>query len=432
MHCTEPVILITKDVKGDDVLGKSNKVNSWGMVTGGGIIVAAVGLIGYLKRKQKQGKAVEVQKEEHFEDTEKLAAFDMKLDEFFTNNLNTNIIFNEFKMERLLLTRDEKFDLIESLKMDYEKEFKREFNLTKALLHYNGNLKGEKEAENIKSFLENAVNNPYREKLLEKLKKYNIDINGIVNSILYANTNQIKEISADILKDFNMLKVGIEGEDRVIKELEKFSEEYKMFSNIRMKVNNDEIEFDNLVITDKGIVIIEVKNIGENGNSRLVITKDGQYKKIKNGHEQVITGYTPTSQLYHHALKLSNMLKKGLKERNYKYISLNIKPIVVIANDNIKIENESETIIVRVSEIFYHIFENNKKSFLSTIFNRNVELSSDLQNEIYNIISENAVKDKRYESNMPKDVIDTLKSNLVAINFVKDVNRLIEAYRLPI
>lgn len=400
---------------------KNNDNGGTGLLIGGAIFLLTSGLskiyINVKNKKRLKQQAMNLEK------------FGRNLDELFSRYQNKNTNFKEFEEDKVFLKRDEKFKAIEKIRCDYETEFKKDFSLTDEFFDLNFELKGEKEARRLKVLIDDENQNPFRDKLMELSNKYNIDLINCISSIIGANKEQIIKINDYIIKQYNILKAGIEGENRVANELNKFGDVYKIFSNITIQVGDDIVEYDNLVICNGGILVFEVKNIGEHGQCKLIISEDGQFKKVKIGHEDnTYFGYTPSSQVYYQALILDKLLKSKLKEHGNDYKTLNIKPIVVIANDNVEIENKSKLTVIRVSEIYHMIFDNNKlKSFFS-LFSRHNELSSDLINEICNIISENSKEDKKFETYIPKKFIYNIEANLEAIQFIKDIYNLAEPY----
>lgn len=102
---------------------------------------------------------------------------------------------------------------------------------------------------------------------------------------------------------------GYKGEALGQKELKKLKKHgYKVFSNMKLKHNNDQSEMDFIVIGSNGIFIVEVKNIkgtiiGHVEDHHLFQIKKTKYNTYENKF------YNPLKQVNTHVYKLSKYLK---------------------------------------------------------------------------------------------------------------------------
>lgn len=148
----------------------------------------------------------------------------------------------------------------------------------------------------------------------------------------------------------NALKLGLDGEMTVEHELLNFFDRERMLFGNRFKTISDgNVENDILVFTESGIYSLEVKNIMSSGERYIRISKDGLWYFKTN--EDASWKYDEKStnifsqvnrQIYH--------TEKLLKTRLNRKVSL--KSIIVIANDNVVIENESTWVIVRPNMLY--------------------------------------------------------------------------------
>lgn len=152
---------------------------------------------------------------------------------------------------------------------------------------------------------------------------------------------------------FTTLK-GIKGENNLEKELNLYRDRIKTLPNIRLEVEDTTVESDFIVISKNGLFCIEVKNYGHSGE-KLIVSKDGKWTKLdKGGIEQDISNIT--SQLYRHIGISQRYLNESLEfvyGSGAPYIELN--PIIVIGNDKVTIENNSDIPVLRISNVFHYI-----------------------------------------------------------------------------
>ncbi len=201
------------------------------------------------------------------------------------------------------------------------------------------------------------------------------------------------------------LELGIEGEKSVNKYLELYSDEIINLPNIRLEVNGESTENDNILITKKGIFILEVKNIGSTGSYNIKIEKDGRWvKQFTNGKIEFID-FNATIQNDRHVVLLKRFLnnKLNINIDDDKY--LNVEGIVVIANNEIGIDNESNQPIFRISEIYRYI--NSFKTILTAKEMKNIQ----------NIILGENLPPKKYP--IP-DYKNEITNNIVLLNSLEE------------
>lgn len=204
------------------------------------------------------------------------------------------------------------------------------------------------------------------------------------------------------------LSLGIEGEKIVNEYLKIYKDEIINLPNIRLEVNGQSIENDNILITRKGIFILEVKNIGSTGSYSIRVEKDGRWLKVFNDNSTELIEFNATEQNDRHIAILqtfiNNKLNRSIEKNNY----LNIDGIVVIANNTVDIKNESTQNIYRISEIYRYINKFEDKLTYNEML------------EIKEVIIKDKLKPKPYE------ILD-YKSEI--INNTKILNNIIMGLR---
>lgn len=190
--------------------------------------------------------------------------------------------------------------------------------------------------------------------------------------------NWVRGLLEEIDKELAILYKGKNGEDYVSQQLKLYEGKYKVLENIVIESNDSQgetSEVDAYIITDKGLVVAEVKNFG-NENQRLHITSDGRWviEDIHNGHILRRIEKSPIEQNARHCLAIERLLQKELGED----CEIPIIPVVFIANNKVAIQNESQSSIIRVSEFY---------TFINSISN-GAKVSKEIQKKIEALLEE--------------------------------------------
>lgn len=207
-----------------------------------------------------------------------------------------------------------------------------------ALLYKRNVLSDDLEQERIHMYIQQSnLPNPYKEILSRtgKIRRY---------------SDKLNEIKEELKEDLKRLKKGLDGENIVRQEIDKYSEDYLSLFGNRIDMGDEgTVENDVLIFSEKGIYTIEVKNIKSEGNQFLKISKDGIWYTRNSieaewRHDENSTKIV--DQVNRHVYLSQQFLLKHMKERTP------IRPIIVISNDNVVIENETTWIIVRPNQIY--------------------------------------------------------------------------------
>lgn len=252
------------------------------------------------------------------------------------------------------------------------------------ILEYTFDKNSFKERENIfnkEIYMDNQEKVKYLKESIEMIEKvqssskykeiYDISSNNLVNKYLpecdYKNNIiNIKKVFKIMENYYNSRKkllidlktpldLGLNGEKFVNEYLKMYEDEIINLTNIRLEIDGNSIENDNILITRKGIFILEVKNIGSTGSYSILIESDGRWsKQFKNGQSEVIE-FNATEQNDRHIAILKKFINKKLDRSMQQNNYLQVEGIVVIANNKLDIKNESTQKIYRVSEVYRFI-----------------------------------------------------------------------------
>ena len=207
-------------------------------------------------------------------------------------------------------------------------------------------------------------------------------------------------------KDRGVIFSGVAGEQAVEDEFKIYKDELEYFSNIRFEEDDLSVETDGLIVSERGIFSIEIKNYKF---QKLRISKDGRWTKCIYDDEETIKDVG--SQMNRHIIITERLFNNYLKEQGIKE-KIEIKPMIIIANNDIEIENESDMLIVRTSQIY----NNFKKS--------NCKYSKKTVTAIKKYIKDNKLPAKKYKitnyektfENITKSILDNKDNNVKLFN----------------
>ncbi|ATD55106.1 nuclease-related domain-containing protein [Clostridium chauvoei] len=159
-----------------------------------------------------------------------------------------------------------------------------------------------------------------------------------------------------------IIREGLLGEEKLQNEINKLDiNENKIISNVILKNKRSKKEFDNLIITEKGIYNIKCTNI----RGDIVIEKDGILKRYYNNQYNTVD--SPIKEIQRESLFLKEIIE-----------DINIMPILVITNKFVSItgKGNSKIAILTIDEINEYIVKDN----LPTRYNKE---------ELYNRVKKN-------------------------------------------
>ncbi|HHK5533250.1 TPA: nuclease-related domain-containing protein [Bacillus mobilis] len=232
------------------------------------------------------------------------------------------------------------------------------------------------------------TNIPYlKREFYNLLNDLNIDIDvlDVYQGMHKRLPSQLKSIRESYKEKINIIGAGNRGEKRVNDELDQFDGFSRYMSNLRLEVNGQSIETDNVLFSTKGIFLFEVKNFSENGKYGLRITKDGQWQRVESDGSVMPMKSDVTAQHNRHVLLMEKMIReqwRQLYSEEAPFIKLS--PLIVIANDRIMVENQTDLAIIRISQIYHHVQKSNE------------HLSQDTLSKLWNILETNKLPLKEY------------------------------------
>lgn len=179
--------------------------------------------------------------------------------------------------------------------------------------------------------------------------------------------------------EFNIIESGMKGEDDVNNELNNYKNILINMPNVRFEVDGISVESDNLVISPFGVFIIEVKNYSD--RYRIKVEKNGEWKKMLSGFEEPMPNVT--TQIKRHITCKEKVINNELIA--YGYHKIEIKPIIVIANENIDVINLSKIPVLKTYKLYDYISK------------QPTELDPKTMTMIRNIVQKNNLPPKAYQ-----------------------------------
>lgn len=258
--------------------------------------------------------------------------------------------------------------------------------------------------------------------LLKQAEKY-LENNGIdfpTEEFLQRFHYQAGVVLNDINKDIAVLQKGIAGENYVNEQLRLYEGKYKVLQNIVLESADSQgntSEVDAYIITDRGLVVAEVKNYG-NENQRLHITNDGRWvmEDVYSGSILRRIDHSPVEQNTRHCLAVERLLRQEFGED----CNIPVIPVIFIANNKVSINNESKSSVIRVSEFY---------TFINSVQNT-ASVSKEMQEKIEKLLDGHNIGAQDFKLISRRMMMDSLeKMEKVFTAYVLYNNEVAEEYQ---
>lgn len=258
--------------------------------------------------------------------------------------------------------------------------------------------------------------------LLKQAEKY-IENNGLdfpTEEYLQRIYSQVSAEISEIDKEIAILHKGISGEEYVNEQLRLYEGKYKILQNIVLESVDSQgntSEVDTYIITDKGLVVAEIKNYG-NENQRLHITNDGRWviEDIHNGNILRRFDHSPVEQNTRHCLAVERLLEQEFGED----CNIPVIPVIFIANNKVSISNESKSSVIRVSEFY---------TFINSIQNT-AAVSKEMQGKIEKLLNEHNIGAQDFKVTSRRMIMESLeKMERAFTQYVLYNNEVAEEYQ---
>lgn len=282
---------------------------------------------------------------------------------------NNKCQLNKNKVYIRKYTNDEKYKSLDNQIENINNRFQIS-NLDDLIIKFRNLIKSDMDTY----FNENEV---FKDLYKENKLKLSTSLRNLTRDVCNLVKNRVDYLQ----NEHSSSKLGYDGECRVNNELDNYNDE---FINIKGKTfdlgkidyfnENYTVECDNILITRHGVFVLETKNKGEystykddlgrlHSRYKLIIEEEGRWvKEYPDGSKEVWEN-DPVSQNRNHILKLKKIINNSLNLTPDDDDYIDIKGIVVIANDNLEIINNSIHSVVRVNNIYEEITQKYKRIY---------------------------------------------------------------------
>lgn len=227
-------------------------------------------------------------------------------------------------------------------------------------------------------------------------------------------------VLGEIDKDIAVLQKGIAGEEYVNEQLRLYEGKFRILKNVVLQAVDSQgntSEVDAYIITDRGLVVAEIKNYG-NENQILHITNDGRWviEDIHNGNILRRIDHSPVEQNTRHCLAVERLFAQEFGEG----CDIPVIPVIFIANNKVSINNESKSSVIRVSEFY---------TFINSIQNAGA-VSKEIQEKIENLLKSHDIGAQPFKVKSRRMMMESLEEmEKVFANYVLYNNEVAEEYQ---
>ena len=138
---------------------------------------------------------------------------------------------------------------------------------------------------------------------------------------------------------YSIASHGLRGEKRALSLVSKLPSDYYVFTNVKLRYEDRESETDLIVVGEKGVFLVEVKNHNGRISGREQDKRWVQHKIGSKGGHYANPFYNPTKQVKTHVFRLSQILK----DEGFPYW---IQGVVYFVNPNVELQVYSKQIPV--------------------------------------------------------------------------------------
>lgn len=332
------------------------------------ILIIISSIKGNKKSKNKESNSLDANDNQLFEMNYSNTPLSKSFEKYKKNTItlkNGVFLTNEYKSQWLLPS-------------DMEYKLLRDFNYAKSV--YEKVLK--MNCEDVDS--ENSLNEQdksYQEHLRFYKDKFNSDREVYLK--------YLKDRKDKLYKAYEKVKLGRIGEDRVWDTIKSF-DNCLCLRNKRLEYTENEktkgIQMDSIIISSKGLFILEVKNLSPKGEYSVHIDRTGVWRaKYANGKEYVMNE-NANKQNNRHLSILNKIINTSLGTSDHRYIEA--KGITVIANNVVKVDNHSSNqVVLCVDEVYNYInnfdikYTDEQKEFLYNFIENNNKPEKPVQSD---------------------------------------------------
>lgn len=228
------------------------------------------------------------------------------------------------------------------------------------------------------------------------------------------NYSSMKKLVIDctnrLARDYESVELEVSKEQEIDKALSLYDNTIIILKDVRLLLEMEVIECNRLLITSRGLFIIKIGDIGVKGDYNILIEKDGMW--IKEYSDGSIESFedNPTEQNNKNVAYLTKYINSKTN-RNIDN-SVDVRGIIVLANDIVKVKNESLQKIVRPLEIYNVVNSYNKILVEQEMLEiKEIVVSNKLRRETIDVedFEDTCLKNIESLNEICKDIINEIK-----------------------
>ena len=163
----------------------------------------------------------------------------------------------------------------------------------------------------------------------------------------------VKLMIEQLYTNANLLYQNNKSKEYLNETVSLFEKQAINLSGITLSIDDEAIEYDNILITNRGVFIIDIRTFDTSSPFEFLVDRDGSWLKriyVDNSQSRlealdVHAPYENTRNL----LKVEKLINLELNNPLDQYIEVN--HIVIVANDDLRLDNHSTQTIIRVGEL---------------------------------------------------------------------------------
>ena len=190
-------------------------------------------------------------------------------------------------------------------------------------------------------------------------KSYYVLSNNYINNfeiplkLIINHRRNVKLMIEQLYTNANLLYQNTKSKESLQEAISLFEKQAINLSMVTLSMDDETIAFDNILITNRGIFIIDIRTFDTSLPFEFIIDRDGSWlKRIYVDDNQTRFETLDAQAPYENTRNLLRVEKLINQELNHPLDQyMEVKHIVIVANEDLRIENRSNQTIIKVGEL---------------------------------------------------------------------------------
>jgi hypothetical protein len=190
-------------------------------------------------------------------------------------------------------------------------------------------------------------------------KTYYVLSNNYINNfehplkVISNHRRNVKLMIEQLYTNANLLYQNTKSKEYLNETVSLFEKQAINLCGITLSIDDEAIEFDNILITNRGVFIIDIRTFDTAMPFEFLVDRDGSWlKRIYVDDSQTrleaLDAHAPYENT-RNLLKVEKLINQELNNPLDQYIE--VKHFVIVANDDLRLDNRSTQTIIRVGEL---------------------------------------------------------------------------------